>query len=753
MRIARSSALSAAALSMALWSPAALAQVELDPTVTQWSNNVWESAKRGDFESLQKFLTQLPDDTDGAGAARFRDTVSLYAQTREQAEKKRVELLTEARTEMDTAIKADELSKALAAAINVQALDENLELALANPEVLTLVDKAKQQVAVAESGNDWLHAQELLFRLRTLYEDTSQTNQYQEYDAQLKKVNRRVAMLAQYAPRRLFELRNKLAIRLGQEPDKEFNEALANDWREHIEGIEPSVLKAALQLAARNHIENDGWLPLLTGGLEAMHLLATTTDLAETFPGLSDPAQVAAFDAFVQKQLRLVDASRGKVPGLSQLLDELAELNDTTIKLPTSLIYREFGDGATYKLAEVAHDDYTEIIWPEKLRRFKQATEGKFVGVGILIRHNEKREIVVVTPLEGEPAYFAGVKPEDKIVEVNGESTVGWTLNDAVDRITGPKGTAVELGLRRGESPDIVRLKVERDVVEIRSVRGWWKTGLDAKGEPTWNWYIDPVSRIAYIRLTEFSEDSPQDLQNAWQLINRDGPPGGVILDLRHNPGGLLDAAVRISNLFVTDGLIVSGEDRNGDSPWHHDARANQADIAKSSVPVVVLINKGSASASEIVAGCLQAHNAAIVVGERSFGKGSVQTVHTIGPNALVKLTTQYYRLPPKPGDDRGRLVHKRPGATEWGVDPDIEVKMTLQQVEAAYTMRQAADIIPEDAEGKLAPESPDRPDINKLLTEGHDPQLQTALLLLQARVLGTMGDARHASIQSPAGG
>jgi carboxyl-terminal processing protease len=409
------------------------------------------------------------------------------------------------------------------------------------------------------------------------------------------------------------------------------------------------------------------------------------------------------------------------------------------------VIYREFGDGSVYSFDELFDDPYSEIIWPNKLRRFKQATEGNFIGVGILIRHNEKREIMVVNPLEGTPAYFGGVKPNDLIMEVDGESAVAWSLNDAVDRITGPKGEIVTLGLRREGVDDIIALPIKRDVIKLRTVKGWSKRDLTPEGEPVWDWYVDPVSRIAYIRLTQFTEDTYRDLRKAWAELEGVGRPNGLILDLRYNPGGLLTSAVDISNLFVQDGLIVTGEDKHGNKAFP-DQRAEARNARLFGVPTAVLINKGSASASEIVAGCLQAHDAALIVGERSYGKGSVQTVHHISRKARLKLTTHYYRLPPSAENDRGRLVHKRPGATEWGVDPDVEVRMTAQQVRDSIELRQKADIIPLDDDGGAIVDAPDRAEVDTLLVDGLDPQLQMALMILQARAMGTVDDSsRHA--------
>jgi carboxyl-terminal processing protease len=331
---------------------------------------------------------------------------------------------------------------------------------------------------------------------------------------------------------------------------------------------------------------------------------------------------------------------------------------------------------------------------------------------------------------------------------VDGVSTAGWSLNDAVDRITGRRGTEVELGLRREDVDEPISMSIVRDVIKIRSVKGWWKKELGPEGKPIWDWFIDPHTRIAYIRLTAFNEDTHEDLKAAWREINEVGRPNGVILDIRYNPGGLLTSAVEVSNLFVRNGVIVSGETKDGGTAWpDRRAEAHKALIANEGVPTVVLINQGSASASEIVAGCMQAHRASVVVGRRSFGKGSVQTVHPISrSSALLKLTTQYYRLPAtqeqRAAGNKGDLVHKRSGAKDWGVDPDVEVNTTPQQIKAAYDLRQSADIISRDAG-----EAQERPDINDLITLGLDPQLETALLILQAKALETTaGDTRHAS-------
>jgi carboxyl-terminal processing protease len=732
---------------------AAFASAEPPPqtaSAQKWSSDLWTSALNGDREAVDRILASPPKDALAADSGeRYQKSFEQHHSNVSKALTAREEAHAKALTEMQEHVASSELSKALRAAVTAQTLSENLNAAFEDPNVQDVVAWAEEQIPKIEAERDWLLAQELLFYLRTLYEDTDHFDQYTRYDEQLDWVNRRVSLLAQYAPKRLHELRSLRAERLGEKPLGEYKPSKTNDWRERVRDIKPDMLKSSLRVASSGHIESSGWRPLLRGGLEELKILATTASLEETFEKLADPAVVGAWVAHLDEQLAKIESMKDSDFSnwtCSGILDELVRVNEQTVQLPRAVIYREFGDGAMYEL-----DQFSEIIWPDKLSRFKQATEGAFVGVGILIKHNETMDIVVVNPLEGTPAYFGGVKPNDVISEVDGESTVGWSLNDAVDRITGEPETDVMLGLRRDGETDLIPLTLTRDVIKLRSVYGWWKKNLGADGSPSWNWYVDPVSRIAYVRLTQFTEDTYSDLLSAWNEMSAQGKPAGLILDLRYNPGGLLTSAVDISRLFVKNGVIVSGEDKNEIKAWD-DQKAEPQKAILADVSTVVLINQGSASASEIVAGCLQAHGAGVIVGERSFGKGSVQTVHPVSSadKARLKLTTQYYRLPDSVGPNgeiiRGRLVHKRPGAKEWGVDPDIVVKMTPKQIEDSLTLRQESDILPQDDNGNLMPDSPDRPDVNKLLTEGFDPQLETALLLLQARALGSVSDdTRHA--------
>jgi carboxyl-terminal processing protease len=464
-------------------------------------------------------------------------------------------------------------------------------------------------------------------------------------------------------------------------------------------------------------------------------------------------------------------AGEVNVKTFNKVFAALRAANDATVKLPVEVIVREFGNGTMATMTHDFEDPYTEIVWPDRMRRFSQAIKGNFVGVGILIRHNEKREIVIINPLDGSPSKRAGIKPQDKITAVNGLSTADWPLDKAVDTITGPAGTQVTLGITREGEAKPIEYPLTRERIKMYSVQGWKKTGYNERFEPQWDWYVDPEDGIGYIRLTGFNEDTFTDFLKSMREMSTQRDINGLILDLRGNPGGLLQSAVSFVNAFLRTGRIVSVEDRNGQELYAFTAQRQRAPLAD--VPTVVLINEGSASASEIVSGALEAHDVAVVIGERSFGKGSVQEVHDIDgrgaeAKANVKYTVQHYLLPPKPGEQKGRLVHKQPGSDDWGVMPDYVVKLSPAQIDEINKIRASADDVPEEAvdgmsevpgsaqtpgdepasNGKVVEKKAKEPrDPADLVLKGIDPQVEMAVLLLQGRALG---QAERAATATP---
>lgn len=746
-----------------------------DTDVARWSDGIWNAAKSGDLEAVEAALKAVPDSTNVAESTRLRDFIASRAQHVDEGTKTRDADRTTALEELNTAVTKVEITKALTAAVKLQTLSDDWAAALALPEIKDLITKSEAAEIVAAQNGDWLVSQEILYRLRTLHDESGDAATFRRYDAMLDEVNKRITLLAQYAPRELWRLRKAYADKMeltrvdlgddasgkvdpgkddARKPFPEFNEAFADDWKEALDGVTKGMLTSALNTAANDHISSGGWEPLVKGGLDAVRVMATTAALKENFAGLgeADKNQVL-LDAITRNMEGLARMNREAVgrPQYNAALRDLLEANKKGPQLPDTVIYREFGDGALEELSKRFEDEYSQIIWPDQLRRFEQMVKGNFVGVGILIRHDDRRDIQIINPLEGSPASRSGVKSEDRIVAVNGVSTVGWTLNKAVDSITGPAGQDVKLTIKREGAADPLDLSLTREEIKIRSVNGWWKKGLDERGSPLWNWFVDSDSGIGYVRLTSFNDESFVDFLSAIKEMRAERTLNGVILDLRHNPGGLLKSSVEFSNAFIEQGKLVGGQDKNGAPVWQMMAERQRAMLKD--LPVVVLINQGSASASEIVSGALKAHDRAVVVGERSFGKGSVQTVHPCGDqqsDAQLKLTTQYYVLPPGPGETEPRLVHKRPGSADWGVNPDLVVKMTPDQIEQSVILRQNADVI---EEWKDVAQRKPRPEVRDLLTKGIDPQLELALLILEAKALKQVDAAAqaHASETSPA--
>jgi carboxyl-terminal processing protease len=293
-------------------------------------------------------------------------------------------------------------------------------------------------------------------------------------------------------------------------------------------------------------------------------------------------------------------------------------------------------------------DPHSAYLTPELYKDLQMDTQGRFGGLGIEITV-KSGVLTVVSPIEDTPAFKAGIKPGDMIFKIEDEFTKDMTLVDAVKKMRGPKGSKINLSIKREGVPELIDFTLMRDTIRVQSVRS---RVLE--------------SGYGYIRLAQFQERSDRDVQKALEkLAAEKGGLKGLVLDLRNNPGGLLTQAVRISDLFLDSGLIVYTEGRIEGQKQKYFA---QKDGSWMDFPVVVLVNGGSASASEIVAGALQDHKRAVVLGTKTFGKGSVQTILPLDDNSALRLTTARYFTP------SGRSIQ----AT--GIVPDIVVDATPQQ-------------------------------------------------------------------------
>jgi carboxyl-terminal processing protease len=304
-------------------------------------------------------------------------------------------------------------------------------------------------------------------------------------------------------------------------------------------------------------------------------------------------------------------------------------------------------------------DPFTVYVPPAKQDDFDRLLEGSFKGVGIQLDQNANGDIEVVTPIDDSPAFKAGVLAGDKILKVNGEDLRSVRLDDVIKRITGPIGSEVQLTLQHPDG-QIVELKMTRQEIVVPTVKGYQR-----KSDNSWDFYVVKDPKIAYIRITQFTSDTFDKLKEALDMLLADGMKG-LILDLRFNPGGRLDQAKDVVNLFVRDGVIVVTRGRNRPE----EITRAEPDKALPDFPMAILVNEHSASASEIVAGSLMDNKRALVIGTRTYGKGSVQELIPLEGGGELKLTVAYYYLP------SGRLVHRKKDAKDWGVEPQVVVPM-----------------------------------------------------------------------------
>jgi carboxyl-terminal processing protease len=295
-------------------------------------------------------------------------------------------------------------------------------------------------------------------------------------------------------------------------------------------------------------------------------------------------------------------------------------------------------------------DPYTRFLDPKEFKEMRIDTSGELMGVGIQISlDKDTKELIVVSPIEGTPASRAGVQSKDVIVSIDGTSTKGMTTEDAVKLIRGPEGTEVILGLRR--KGDVLNVPLTRARIEINAVKKALNTSPDG-------------SKIGYIRLKQFNANASREMRDAIQELE-DQDADGYVLDLRSNPGGLLEASVDIARQWLNEGIIVSTRTREG----IRDVR-RATGSAITDKPMVVLINQGSASASEIVSGALQENDRAQLIGKTTFGKGLVQAVRGLSDGSGMTVTIAKYLTP------NGTDIHKN------GIVPDIEAEIPGKELE-----------------------------------------------------------------------
>jgi len=329
----------------------------------------------------------------------------------------------------------------------------------------------------------------------------------------------------------------------------------------------------------------------------------------------------------------------------------------------------EIIQGAIRGMLKVLDDPYTRYMDPQALKREQEDMFlGHFGGLGIIISIKDD-QLTIISPIEDTPAYRAGIKAGDKIVKINGKSTEGMALDEAVNILRGEKGTEVTLGIKRENIEELLEITIIRDIIEVKAVK------KEVMGRD---------NNIGYIRITTFNINTDPELKEILNEFKKDSDIQGIILDLRNNPGGLLDSAIEVASKFIKEGPVVHIKDRDGIVATI-ESRGNKYP----EWPLFVLVNEGSASASEIVAGAIQDYKRGKLLGERTFGKGVVQQVFNLQDGSGIAITTSEYHTPSE------RSIN------HIGIEPDILVE-PVEDSEQDMQLNKAIQLLEEEMKQSL---------------------------------------------------
>ncbi len=606
-----------------------------------------------------------------------------------------------------------------------------------------------------DKAGRWLESLEIYNELNSVYKIS------RRFHAQLHRVIRRTTLVAKYAPKAFYAMQKatnqRLLKKMGKpkkagtqnaKPDSKGGKAgkgsakpaagvapvsptfqvphTYHKWQNSVAGIHQDMMLQALEEARHEYVTPVSYNHMLTGGLRALLLMDDTPVLAESFPKISDAARRRAFrDALNQEMARAKSATAIDADSMIHIWERILTADTQSVQIPTTVVTREFADGCFQKL-----DKFSEIFWPSEVQEFDKLINGVFGGVGIQIEPHSGY-LRVISPLSGTPAYKAGILPGDLIETVDGKSIFGVSLNKAIQEIMGKPGTMVTLGIHRGTARTLLLFPLKRANIRVHSIKGY------ARGKSgNWHYMIAPHSRIGYIRMTQFQQDTAGEIANALTHLMRHHMRG-LIIDLRFNPGGLLETAINICNMFLPGGTILSTKgNANPRQVW----TATGNPLVPLNIPIIILVNQDSASASEIFSGAMKDHHRATILGHRSYGKGCVQNIFPLGQNstAQMKLTMAYYYLP------NGECIQRQPFARTWGVEPAVTVPFAPRQLNELQILQMDNDILlKKPAKDKGKTKTAAEKNVWRIPEEAFDTQLDTAIMLLRLQILQTHGVAR----------
>lgn len=675
----------------------------------------------GNFDSATEIISKHPDDNI-SDYNQLIDITNQYAKLQQSRRKAKKEQYEKKLNKLKALRWGDDVNDindvnspadifSVTAALIEYADEEQKAKALALPIVNEAVNKAKAAAADYESKGKWLDAYtSCYYWLSILYKDNK------EYKDHADELLERAEIVGS------------------------FKNSPCQTSQERFKKIKPEMFKTAIEIIDRNYVEPKflDYSKMAQKALNRCELLAEVVNVSyDEIKASQDSNSVqtngqilfkpndeslkawsAAINSLKQEVQQSKDSiSRNK---LIEIFDDVLKFNSTTVVLPESLVIAHFTEASFSVL-----DPHTVLVWPSASDDFRKDLTGEFAGIGILITR-EKGFLTAASLLPDTPAYLSGLDAGDIIEQVNGEPTKDMTLSCAVKMITGPVGTDVTLTVRTPGQNKSRQLVITRSRIKVHTIRGWQRTS-----DGQWKYFIDEKNKIACIRIYDkFAEATSSELEVVLDKLEAQGLKG-LILDLRYNPGGLLDSAVDIIDKFIDKGLIVRTQPRWGIP----DYRIGKSKGTHPQYPIVVLVNGGSASASEIVAGALQdkKYKRAVIVGQRTYGKGSVQTIsYRVGAGAMLKYTMGYYHLP------SGQRVNSREDMEkldrdDWGITPDVEVKLTPAELSKMLDIQKDNDVLVKaDHDSESTP-------LNKHSikeTIESDPQLAVGILIIKTKLL-----------------
>ncbi len=511
--------------------------------------------------------------------------------------------------------------------------------------------------------------------------------------------------------------------------------------KERYQGVDKKIFIRAIKFLDLHYVNKIDYKDMALKALERCRLLGEVMQFPPEDFKVSEENHKSEVE--YQKSLSawsvaleaIVDEAKQSSTGISRdkflnIFEEILKINETTVDLPQPLLIAQFSEASFSSL-----DNYTIIIWPRQVQEFEKLMTNEFSGIGIEIS-KPKGLLTVSSLLPDTPAYKSGLDAGDIIEAVDGIQTKDMTLTCAVKKITGPRGTPVKLTIRRAGEEKTKDIVITRGKIVVPTIRGWQRTDTGQ-----WLYMIDKEDRIGYVRLTSFSADSADDLEKVLDELEEQ-ELRGLILDLRYNTGGLLESAIDVADKFLDEGLIVQRHSGFGRLPIYAEAkeRGTHPDY-----PLVILVNANSASASEIVAGALadRAHKRAVLVGTRTHGKGSVQSVtYHIGDGAQLKYTMAYYHLPSGQRVESREEMRKQ-DREDWGVGPNIAVELNSEEIKEMIDVQRANDVL-------VRADHDDANDVVKKYTFEEtlavDRQLAVGLLVIKSKLIQTEALAKAQS-------